>query len=85
MELVGWLGAIMLGICALPQAIQSYRTRSSKGVSLLFLLLWGGGEILTLIYIGGTTMQLPLILNYIFNLICLAVIIYFWVFPASSS
>jgi len=78
MELIGWLGALMLGICALPQAITSYRTKDSSGISLSFLLLWLGGEVLTLIYIVSTTMQLPLIFNYLFNILCLAVIIRQW-------
>jgi len=68
----------MLGLCALPQAIASYRTKDSSGISFLFLLLWLGGEVLTLLYIVGTSMQLPLIANYLFNILCLIVILRYW-------
>jgi len=78
MEIMGWAGAFMLGICALPQAISSYRNKDSSGISFLFLLLWLGGEVFTLVYIVNTTGQLPLIANYLFNIICLIVILRYW-------
>lgn len=77
-EAIGWVGAICFAICALPQAIKSYRDKSSAGISFAFLFLWTVGEVLTLSYILGTTRQLPLIVNYVFNLACLAVIIYYY-------
>ena len=78
MEMLGWIGALMLGICALPQAIYSYINKDSSGISLSFLLLWLGGEVFTLIYIVSTTMQLPLVANYLFNILCLSVILFYW-------
>lgn len=77
-ETIGWMGAICFAFCALPQAIQSFRTKSSQGINGYFLLLWVVGEVLTLIYILGTTVQLPLVFNYVFNLACLAVIVRYW-------
>ena len=77
-EAIGWIGAVCFAICALPQAIKSYKEKTSAGISFLFLLLWTVGEVLTLLYIILTTMQLPLIVNYVFNLMCLAVIIYYY-------
>lgn len=77
-EMLGWIGALMLGICALPQAIFSYRNKDSSGISLSFLMLWLGGEVLTLVYILATTMQLPLVVNYLFNILCLSVILFYW-------
>lgn len=74
-EFIGWIGAVMLGLCALPQAIASWRNKDSSGISFLFLLLWLGGEVFTLVYIINTTQQLPLMANYLFNILCLIVIL----------
>lgn len=75
LEFIGWIGAICFAVCALPQAIHCYRTKSAEGIDNLFLILWVSGEILTLVYILGTSRQLPLIFNYIFNLACLFFIV----------
>lgn len=80
-EAIGWMGAICFAICALPQAIKSYKDKSSAGISFAFLFLWTVGEVLTLTYILLTTMQLPLIVNYVFNLACLAVILWYYFKP----
>lgn len=76
-DIIGWLGSIFFSICALPQAIKSYKEKSSKGISKSFMILWFLGEVLTLIYILLTTVQIPLIVNYVFNLICLSVVAYY--------
>ena len=51
MEIIGWLGSIMLSICGLPQAIESYKKKNSDGISWAFILLWLFGEIFALIYV----------------------------------
>ena len=76
-ELLGWIGGICLAVCALPQAIKSYRTKSSEGISGTFIALWIAGEIFTIGYILLTTMQWPLLINYSFNILCLLVIIFY--------
>jgi uncharacterized protein with PQ loop repeat len=83
-ETIGWIGAICFSICALPQAIKSYRDKTSEGISHAFLLLWLIGEILTLAYVVLTTVQMPLIVNYVFNLICLFVILYYYYMPTKK-
>jgi len=77
-NLIGWIGALCFAVCAAPQAYKSYKQKSSEGISLIFLSLWFIGELFTLFYVAMTTQQLPLILNYIFNILCLAVIIFYW-------
>jgi uncharacterized protein with PQ loop repeat len=77
-EVIGWIGGICLAVCALPQAIKSYRTKSSGDLSLTFILLWLVGELFTIGYILATTMQWPLLINYSFNILCLMVIIFYW-------
>jgi uncharacterized protein with PQ loop repeat len=80
METLGYIGSIMLAICGLPQAIESFKTKSSEGLTWGFLALWFFGEIFTFAYILPK-MDLPLLINYSANIIFLSVIIYFKLFP----
>jgi uncharacterized protein with PQ loop repeat len=80
MELIGWLGSILLAFCGLPQAIESYKTKSSEGLTWGFIGMWFIGEIMTFIYILPQ-MVLPLIFNYTANIIFLAIIIYYKLAP----
>lgn len=77
---LGWLGAVCFAICGLPQAIQSYKQKHSDGISSSFLLLWGTGEILTLIYIFPKK-EWPIIFNLVFNLLFIGVIVRFKLWP----
>ena len=81
MELIGYLGGILLALCALPEVYESYKRGYSK-MNLLFLGLWSSGELLTLIYVYPTA-KIPLIFNYSFNLLCLLVIIYYRTKPST--
>ena len=80
METLGYIGSIMLAICGLPQAIESFKTKSSEGLTWGFIGLWFWGEIFTFAYILPK-MDLPLLINYSANIIFLSVIIYFKLFP----
>ena len=75
MELLGWIGSMLLALCGLPQAIDSFRKKHSDGLTLGFLLMWGGGEIFTLIYLSSKQDILPLIANYSLNLVFLITIL----------
>jgi len=80
MEIIGYIGSIMLAICGLPQAIESYKTKSSEGLTWGFILLWLFGELFTFAYILPK-MDLPLLINYSANIIFLTIIVYFKIFP----
>jgi len=80
MELIGYIGSIMLAFCGLPQAVESYKTKSSEGLTWGFLALWFFGEIFTFAYILPK-MDLPLLINYSANIIFLSVIIYYKINP----
>jgi uncharacterized protein with PQ loop repeat len=74
MVLIGWIGAILLALCGLPQAFKTFRTKSCNDLSWLFLGAWLLGEILVLVYIIWDNyetydFQWPLWLNYILNII----------------
>jgi uncharacterized protein with PQ loop repeat len=71
-EAIGWIGAALLAFCGLPQAVQSWRTGSSAGVSWGFITMWGIGEILTLAYVAPMS-EWPLIVNYTANIVFVSV------------
>jgi uncharacterized protein with PQ loop repeat len=80
MDNVGWLGSILLAFCGLPQAIESYKTKNSDGLTWGFVLMWFVGEICTFVYIIPK-MDLPLLFNYSANIMFLIIIIYYKINP----
>jgi uncharacterized protein with PQ loop repeat len=80
MEFLGWLGSILLAFCGLPQAIESFKTKNSDGLTWGFLLMWALGELFTFAYVLPK-LDLPLIFNYSANIIFLIIIIYYKLFP----
>ncbi len=70
----------MLAFCGLPQAVSSYRHKSSHGITWGLLVMWGIGEVLTLAYVLPK-MELPLVFNYAANIVFLCVIGYYKFFP----
>lgn len=83
MEIIGWIGSILLAFCGLPQAIESYKTKSSEGLTWGLLLMWFWGEIFTIIYIIPKW-HWPLIFNYTANIIFLVIIIYYKIRPGNK-
>ena len=80
MENIGWIGSILLAFCGLPQAIESFKTKSSAGLTWGFLFMWFIGELCTFLYILPK-MDLPLLVNYSANIIFLIIIIYYKIRP----
>jgi len=82
LEIIGIIAAICFALSALPQAIKAIKEGHSKGLSLITLLLWLFGEILMIIY---TIFMYPndyiLFFNYLANIILLAIIFRYKVFP----
>ena len=75
---LGYLGGLLLALCALPQLFLCYRTKSAKGLSWGLLTMWYLGEVLTLSYIiMKHGFDLPLTLNYVCNILILTVIIHY--------
>lgn len=83
LELIGWIGSVLLAFCALPQAIKTYRDGHAEGLSLSFIAMWFFGEVLTLIYIYPAA-QIPLIANYTANILIMLVIIKYKFFPTNK-
>ena len=79
-DLVGWIGSLMLAVCAVPQAYKSYKEGHSEGLSWGLLTLWGAGELLTLAYVLPK-MDLPLIVNYLTNILLIGVMVKYKLYP----
>lgn len=75
MNIIGWIGGILLGLCALPEAIHTVE-KGQNDSSWLFLLMWILGEICLLIYVAPKK-EWPLIFNYIFNILLISILIYY--------
>ena len=84
LDTIGWLGAFFFAICAVPQAWQSYKEGHSAGLSWMFLIFWLLGEIFMTIYVWPTG-DLPLLSNYLVNLLLTSVIFYYKVHPRIGS
>jgi uncharacterized protein with PQ loop repeat len=76
MEFIGWIGAICFSVCGVPQALMAYKNKHANGLSDSFLWLWWTGELATLIYTIPLE-ALPLIVNYLFNIMCINIIIFY--------
>ena len=80
MEIVGWIGSVLLSICGLPLAIQSFRAKNSDSINSSFLYIWTFGEVFSLIYLLSLGEGI-LLWNYIINLIFLSIIIFYKIKP----
>lgn len=80
MEVIAWIGSILLALCGIPQAIKSFREKHADGLSVVFILMWFGGEILVLIY----TLHLrdwALVFNYAANIALISVLVRYKFWP----
>jgi uncharacterized protein with PQ loop repeat len=78
---IGWIGAFFFAICAIPQVLQTWKSKKVDGLSSLFLLFWLSGELLTFTYIIVDDVMLrithfPLYVNYTANIIMVLYLIY---------
>lgn len=80
-ELVGWVGAILLAGCGVPQALLCFKQGHSRGISSMFLWMWFLGEIFTFSYIIYSKGGWPLIVNYTANTIMVLLILRYKYFP----
>ena len=85
MEIIGWIGSTLFALCALPQAVQTWKDKHCRSLSWAFLLMWFFGEVLTIIYVSQKEDVVPLLANYGLNIILLLFIIWFKVFPSDEA
>ena len=75
MEIIGYLGGMLLALCALPEAVRTIQEKHCH-ISWGMLLMWASGEILMLTY-STKYWDWSLMGNYGFNLIIISPMLYF--------
>ena len=75
MELIAYIGGILLTICGIPEVIRTIKDKRCH-LGWPFLLLWFFGEIFMLIYSLDLKSN-PLIMNYLFNTIIVGIMLYY--------
>lgn len=73
-EAIGIVGAACFALCAAPTAWLAYKNGNTP-LDWGLLTIWLIGEILTMLYVAATSMDLILMGNYTTNLALLLVII----------
>lgn len=74
-ELLGWIANILFMLAASPQAYKSYKEGHSHGVSAGMLWIWCAGESLSIVYGVLVEVPLPILVNYVINLLFILVIL----------
>ena len=77
-EIIGWIGVILLTLCGIPQVYTTYKTKETLGLSLWMLIFWLVGEALTGLYVVLTIRKSPLLFNQFCNIIIVSSIIYLY-------
>lgn len=75
MELVSWIGSILLALCGLPIAIEAFKKKKSD-INIPFLLMWGFGELFTLVYVIYKQ-EGALTFNYLTNIVFIGIVCYY--------
>lgn len=75
MEIFSWTGSILLALCGLPLAIDAVKSKQVN-ISTMFLLMWGLGEVFTLVYVIYKQ-ENALTFNYVSNIIFLSIVSYY--------
>lgn len=73
--MLGWIGATLLAICAIPQTILCHKQGHARGISHIFLLTWYVGELAMLLYLMQLGLYGPLFWNYLINFALLTIIV----------
>ena len=81
---IGWIGSLCLAFSGVPQAFRCYCQGHAKGLSIWTLSLWFVGEICYVIATIGEFGAVPwLLTNYILNIICITVMLKYWIRPTN--
>jgi uncharacterized protein with PQ loop repeat len=80
-ETWGYLSSIFFAVCGLPQTIECFKNGHSRGLNIWFLISWTLGEIFLVFYACVLNFAIPLFINAGMNLICLAVMLWYYWFP----
>lgn len=76
MELLAWVGCILLATCALPELVRTLRTKKCS-LTWGFLLMWLFGEIFTLLPVLSRNLGAFLVFNYSLNVVIIFILCYY--------
>lgn len=81
-QLIGYLGLIFLFMAALPQAIKALKQGHSNNMAVSYLVLLDIGFIILIFYVCLLSKTpIPILINYILNLIVYGIMTYYKFFP----
>lgn len=80
-EIFGYLASICLMLSGLPQVRKTIRQGHSHGISTSFLILLLVGFSSMIVYVVSKKSGIPLVINYVINLISYLIITYYKFFP----
>lgn len=75
MNTIGLIGSLLLTFCGVPELFRTLKNRRCD-VGWGFILMWFFGEVFCLFY-GLDLNEIPLLINYTFNLLIVGVMLYF--------
>jgi uncharacterized protein with PQ loop repeat len=76
-QILGYTATIIFSIMILPQLIKTLKTRTTKGVSILFYLMYFTGNIIAICY-AILINQTPLKIKYSFALLTTGIYIVYY-------
>lgn len=82
-NIIGFGAAFLTTVAFVPQALKTWRTKSTKDISVWMFLLLFLGLVLWLLY-GVLTYNLPIIVANITTLCLAGIILYYIIFPGKS-
>jgi uncharacterized protein with PQ loop repeat len=80
MEVVAWIGSILLAVCAVPQAYKCFVEKHAHGLSAWMLGMWTTGELLLVAYTFHIK-DFALFFNYAANLFVIGIIVRYKIWP----
>ena len=83
-EILGWLGAGLLGIRAIPQAYKCCKQGHAKGISRSFLWLWISGQVFMLAHFLLGAHSWSMIFYSIFVLCVVSIILWYKYYPRKN-
>jgi uncharacterized protein with PQ loop repeat len=80
-KILGYAAMMFLMLGGLPQAYKTFKQGHANGVSSYYINFLLTGFILMLIFVCLTNKSIPLIVNYIVNIIAFLILAWFKSFP----
>jgi len=79
-QIFGWIATILFSIMLVPQIVKTIRTRDTKGVSILFYIIYFVANIIALNYafmIGQTPLKIKYSLALITTVFYITIFVYY--------